>query len=56
MRRWVTWITLVCFVTTQTAAVAGPFDRQLREHPTDRRLQQGRIHLHDCSPITSFSA
>ena len=26
MRRWVTWITLVCFVTTQTAAVAGPFE------------------------------
>ena len=24
MRRWVTWITLVCFVMTQTAAVAGP--------------------------------
>src|SRR5574338_1429478 len=26
MRRWVTWITLVCFITTQTAAVAGPFE------------------------------
>lgn len=26
MRRWVTWITLVCFVTTQTAAVASPFE------------------------------
>jgi len=26
MRRWVTWITLVCFVTMQTAAVAGPFE------------------------------
>ena len=26
MRHWGTWITLVCFVTTQTAAVAGPFE------------------------------
>lgn len=26
MRRWIIWITLVCFVTTQTAAVAGPFE------------------------------
>src|SRR5574338_1338488 len=26
MRRWLTWITLFCFVTTQTAAVAGPFE------------------------------
>ena len=24
MRHWVTSITLVCFITTQTAAVAGP--------------------------------
>ena len=26
MRRRVIWITLCCFVTTQTAAVAGPFE------------------------------
>ena len=26
MRRWVIWITPVCFITTQTAAVAGPFE------------------------------
>jgi conjugal transfer mating pair stabilization protein TraN len=26
MRRWVIWITLFCFVATQTAAVAGPFE------------------------------
>jgi hypothetical protein len=26
MRRWIIWITLCCFVTTQTAAAAGPFE------------------------------
>ena len=26
MRRWIIWITLFCFVTTQTAIVAGPFE------------------------------
>lgn len=26
MRRWVIWITLFCFITTQTAAVAGPIE------------------------------
>ena len=26
MRRWVIWTTLFCFITTQTAAIAGPFE------------------------------
>ena len=26
MRQLIIWITLVCFITTQTAAVAGPFE------------------------------
>ena len=26
MRRLIIWITLFCFVTTQSAAIAGPFE------------------------------
>ena len=41
MRRLIIWITLFCFVTTQSAAIAGPFEAVSYTHltlPTNREV------------------
>ena len=49
MRRWVTWITLVCFVTTQTAAVAGPFEEGTAAGQTANPVIRGTVNAPSAS-------
>ncbi|TMW79123.1 conjugal transfer protein TraN [Thauera sp. UPWRP] len=49
MRRWVIWITLFCFVTTQTAAVAGPFEEGTAAGQAANPLIRGTVNAPSAS-------
>lgn len=51
MRRWVTWTTLFCFVTTQTAAVAGPFEEGAAAGQAANPIIRGTVNTPDASSV-----
>ena len=43
MRKLITWFTLICFVTTQTGAVAGPFDEGIAAGQAANPVIRGNV-------------
>jgi len=49
MRRLIIWITLFCFVTTQSAAIAGPFDEGTAAGQVANPVIRGTVNMPSAS-------
>ena len=49
MRRLIIWITLFCFVTTQSAAIAGPFEEGTAAGQVANPVIRGTVNMPSAS-------
>ena len=49
MRRLIIWITLFCFVTTQSAAIAGPFEEGTAAGQAANPVIRGTVNMPSAS-------
>ena len=45
MRRLIIWITLLCFITTQSAAIAGPFEEGTAAGQAANPVIRGTVNM-----------